>query len=84
MSTDLWWQSMMRKWTCLALVAIWAAILPNAAPAQSQGARHVAVSLVAETRSIVPGQPFHLGLRRLLKPLAGNQQEAFNGKTFQS
>ena len=50
------------------MAAIGAASLANAAPAQSQGVRHVAVSLVAETRSIVPGQPFHLALRQLIEP----------------
>jgi thiol:disulfide interchange protein len=68
MSTDLCWQSMMRKWTCLAVAAIGAASLANAASAQSQDVRHVAVSLIAETRSIVPGQPFHLALRQQIEP----------------
>src|SRR5271154_7629986 len=68
MSTNRCCQVMMRKWTCLAVAAIGAASLANAAPAQSQGVRHVAVSLVAETRSIVPGQPFHLALRQQIEP----------------
>jgi DsbC/DsbD-like thiol-disulfide interchange protein len=68
MSTNHRDQSMMRKWTCLAAAAIGVASLGNAASAQSQGVRHVAVSLIAETRSIVPGQPFHLALRQQIEP----------------
>jgi thiol:disulfide interchange protein len=68
MSTNHRDQSMMRKWTCLAAAAIGVASLGNAAAAQSQGVRHVAVSLIAETRSIVPGQPFHLALRQQIEP----------------
>ena len=37
----------------------------NDLPAPSQ---HVAVSLIAETRNIVPGQPFHLALRQQIEP----------------
>jgi thiol:disulfide interchange protein len=33
-----------------------------------QDARHVTASLVAETRSIVPGQPLHLALRQQIPP----------------
>jgi len=38
--------------------------LAQAPPAQG---RHVSVSLVAETRSIVPGRPFHLALRQQIE-----------------
>ncbi|HEY2527746.1 MAG TPA: protein-disulfide reductase DsbD domain-containing protein, partial [Xanthobacteraceae bacterium] len=68
MSTNHCGQSMMRKWTCLTVAAIWAASLANTASAQPQGVRHVAVSLVAETGSIVPGQPFHVALRQQIEP----------------
>ena len=37
----------------------------NNSPSPSQ---HVAVSLIAETRNIVPGQPFHLALRQQIEP----------------
>ena len=37
----------------------------NDSPAPSQ---HVAVSLIAETRNIVPGRPFHLALRQQIEP----------------
>jgi thiol:disulfide interchange protein/DsbC/DsbD-like thiol-disulfide interchange protein len=59
---------MKRKWTCLAVAAIGAASLANAVSAQPQAVRHVAVSLVAETQSIVPGQPFHVALRQQIEP----------------
>jgi thiol:disulfide interchange protein len=68
MTRNLCGHQMMRKWTCLAAAAICAAILANAAAAQPQAVGHVAVSLVAETRSIVPGQPFHLALRQQIEP----------------
>ena len=37
----------------------------NNSPSPSQ---HVAVSLIAETRNILPGQPFHLALRQQIEP----------------
>ena len=37
-------------------------------PLNRKHVRHVAVSLIAETRSIVPGQPFHLALRQQIEP----------------
>ena len=42
---------------------------PGDASAQEQPAqgRHVAVSLVAETRSIVPGRAFHVALRQQIE-----------------
>jgi thiol:disulfide interchange protein len=58
----------MRGLTCLPLAVIWTASLANIAFAQPQGVRHVAVSLVAETRGIVPGHPFHLALRQQIEP----------------
>jgi thiol:disulfide interchange protein len=59
---------MMRTLTCLVLAGIWIASTDNTVQAQQQAVRHVAVSLVAETRGIVPGQPFHLALRQQIEP----------------
>jgi thiol:disulfide interchange protein DsbD len=43
---------------------------PGVADAEERPAqgRHVAVSLIAETRSIVPGRSFHVALRQQIEP----------------
>jgi thiol:disulfide interchange protein len=68
MSVKLCGGRMMRGLTCLALAMILIASPPDVATAQTQGVRHVAVSLIAETRGVVPGQPFHLALRQQIEP----------------
>src|SRR5271169_2228380 len=68
MSVNLSGRWMMRGLTCPALAVLWIASHADVAAAQSQGVRHVAVNLVAETRSMVPGQPFHVALRQQIEP----------------
>jgi thiol:disulfide interchange protein DsbD len=50
-----------------AIVAVAAAISAIARPGVAQ-VPHVKASLVADTRSIVPGEPLHLGLRQQIEP----------------
>jgi thiol:disulfide interchange protein DsbD len=50
-----------------AIVTVAAAISAIARPGVAQ-VPHVKASLVADTRSIVPGQPLHLGLRQEIAP----------------
>jgi thiol:disulfide interchange protein/DsbC/DsbD-like thiol-disulfide interchange protein len=68
MSVKLAGHWMMRRLICLALATTCIASLGNVAAAQTQGVGHVAVSLVAETRGVIPGQPFRLALRQQIEP----------------
>jgi thiol:disulfide interchange protein DsbD len=51
----------------LAILAVAAAITAIARPGLAQ-VPHVKASLVADARSIVPGEPLHLGLRQQIEP----------------
>jgi thiol:disulfide interchange protein DsbD len=55
---------------CVVFASALVATASNIAWAQTspQDGRHVTASLVAETRSLVPGQPLHLALRQQIPP----------------
>ena len=58
---------MRERRACLTLAAILAVATIVTTPARAQDGRHVAVSLVAETHNIVPGQPFRVALRQQIQ-----------------
>lgn len=62
--------SITRLMTCGALAVVLISVANTVAYAQTNASsgHHVEASLIAETRSIVPGQPLHLALRQEIQP----------------
>jgi DsbC/DsbD-like thiol-disulfide interchange protein/cytochrome c biogenesis protein CcdA len=59
------YRSILKSFACFVFAT--ASVTVVCAQTNPQNGRHVTASLVAETRSIVPGQPFHLALRQQIQ-----------------
>lgn len=55
-------RSILKSFACFVFAA--ASVTVVCAQTNPQSGGHITASLVAETRSIVPGQPLHLALRQ--------------------